>query len=158
MSPPIKKALGWLRAFKSPYFNSCRLNSNTLLKKQYSKKKIWKTNFDQFGFRFCQTASLSRSSLNFLHHWLGNIRQNLSTIFLKLFALIYAHSPRKLTGLQVFGLKRKNVCGKQLVNFKVISSIRTPMLIQGRLDRTETNLMHCKWEVIWTHGHQPNTF
>ena len=25
-------------------------------------------------------------------------------------------------------------------------SIRTPMLIKGRLERTETNLMHFKWE------------
>jgi len=29
--------------------------------------------------------------------------------------------------------------------FKV-SSIRTPTLIQGRLERTETNLRHFKWE------------
>jgi len=28
-----------------------------------------------------------------------------------------------------------------------VSSIRTPMLIQGRLQRTVTNLMHFKWEV-----------
>ena len=28
-----------------------------------------------------------------------------------------------------------------------VSSFRTPMLIQGRLDRTETNPMHFKWEV-----------
>ena len=33
--------------------------------------------------------------------------------------------------------------------FKV-SSIRTPVLIQGRLERTETNLMHFKWEVTNT--------
>jgi len=29
---------------------------------------------------------------------------------------------------------------------KKVSSIRTPMLILGRLERTETNLMHFKWE------------
>jgi len=41
----------------------------------------------------------------------------------------------------------------------LVSSIRTPMLIQGRLERTETNLMHIKREqVTWTHGNQPNTF
>ena len=32
------------------------------------------------------------------------------------------------------------------------------MLIQGKLERTETNLMHFKWEVTWTHGNQPYTF
>jgi len=32
------------------------------------------------------------------------------------------------------------------VSFKV-SSIRTPMLIQWRLERTETNIMHFKWDV-----------
>ena len=36
--------------------------------------------------------------------------------------------------------------------------IRTPMLIQGSLERTETNLMHFKWEVNGTHRNQPNTF
>jgi len=30
---------------------------------------------------------------------------------------------------------------------KKISSIRTSMLIQGRLDRMETNLMHYMWKV-----------
>jgi len=30
---------------------------------------------------------------------------------------------------------------------KKASFIRTPMLIQGRLERTETNLMHFKWDV-----------
>ena len=28
-----------------------------------------------------------------------------------------------------------------------VSSIHTPMLIQGRLQRTETYLIHFKWEV-----------
>jgi len=28
----------------------------------------------------------------------------------------------------------------------------------GRLERAEPNLMHFKWEVIRTHGNQPNTF
>jgi len=32
------------------------------------------------------------------------------------------------------------------------------MLMHGRLERTETNPMHFKWEVTWTHGNQPNTF
>jgi len=41
---------------------------------------------------------------------------------------------------------------------KIVRSIRTPMLIQGRLERTETNRMHFKWEVTWSHGNQPNTF
>jgi len=36
--------------------------------------------------------------------------------------------------------------------------MHTPIVIQGRLERTETNLMHIKWEVTWTHGKQPNTF
>ena len=36
--------------------------------------------------------------------------------------------------------------------------IRTPMLIWGRLELTETNLTHFNWEVTWTHGNQPNTF
>jgi len=40
----------------------------------------------------------------------------------------------------------------------MISSIRTPLLIQERLERTEINLMHYKWEVTLTHGNQPNTF
>jgi len=40
----------------------------------------------------------------------------------------------------------------------LVSSIRTPMLIQGRLARTQNNLMHFGWEVIWTHGNQLNTF
>jgi len=30
------------------------------------------------------------------------------------------------------------------------------LLIQGMLERTETNLMHFKWEV--TNAYQPNTF
>ena len=30
---------------------------------------------------------------------------------------------------------------------KNVSPIRTPILIQGRLERTETNLMHFKWKV-----------
>jgi len=30
----------------------------------------------------------------------------------------------------------------------MVSSIRTPMLIQGRLERVETNLMHFKWEQV----------
>jgi len=32
------------------------------------------------------------------------------------------------------------------------------MLIEGRVKRTEINVMHLKWEATWTHGHQPNTF
>jgi len=32
-SPSIQNALDWLRAFKSPYINACRVNSNTALKK-----------------------------------------------------------------------------------------------------------------------------
>jgi len=32
------------------------------------------------------------------------------------------------------------------------------MLIQGKLERRETNLMHFKWEVTRTNGNQPNTF
>ena len=32
------------------------------------------------------------------------------------------------------------------------------MLIQGRLERMETNLMHFKWEVTWSLGNQSNTF
>jgi len=28
-----------------------------------------------------------------------------------------------------------------------VSSIRSPMLIQGRLERSETNLTHFKWEM-----------
>jgi len=44
-----------------------------------------------------------------------------------------------------------------ILPFKV-SSIRTPMLIQGKLERTETNRMHFKWEATWTHGNQPSTF
>jgi len=36
------------------------------------------------------------------------------------------------------------------------SSIRTPMLIPGRFERTETNLMHFKWEV--TNSRKLNTF
>ena len=42
--------------------------------------------------------------------------------------------------------------------FKTVSLIRTPMLIQGRLERTETNLMHIKLEVTWTQENQPKTF
>jgi len=30
-----------------------------------------------------------------------------------------------------------------------VSSIRTPMLVQGSLKRTEINLMHFKWEVMY---------
>jgi len=40
------------------------------------------------------------------------------------------------------------------VDIRKVSSIRMPMLIQGRLERTGTNLMHFKWKVIWTHGKQ----
>jgi len=37
--------------------------------------------------------------------------------------------------------------------------IRKPMLIQGELvERTETILMHFKWEGTWTHENQPKTF
>jgi len=32
------------------------------------------------------------------------------------------------------------------------------MIIQGRIERTETNLMHFKWVVTSTHVNQPNTF
>ena len=28
----------------------------------------------------------------------------------------------------------------------------------GEIERTQTNLMHFKWELNWTHGTQPNTF
>jgi len=35
-SPPTRNAL-WLRAFKSPYINACRVNSNILKKKEKSK-------------------------------------------------------------------------------------------------------------------------
>jgi len=31
------------------------------------------------------------------------------------------------------------------IKYFVVSSIRTPMLTQGRLERTETNLMYFKW-------------
>ena len=37
-----------------------------------------------------------------------------------------------------------------------VSSIRMPMLIQGRLESTVTNIMHFEWEVTRTHGDQPN--
>jgi len=42
----------------------------------------------------------------------------------------------------------------------MVCSTRTPMLLRGRLKRTETNLMHYKWEVTETHGKQflKNTF
>jgi len=40
----------------------------------------------------------------------------------------------------------------------LVSSIRTPMLIQGRSERTETNPMHFNWEVTLMHGNQSNTF
>ena len=36
--------------------------------------------------------------------------------------------------------------------FVLVSSIRTRTLMQRGLERTETNLMHFKWEVTWTHG------
>jgi len=32
------------------------------------------------------------------------------------------------------------------------------MLIEGRLERTETNLVHFKLEMTLTHGTQPNIF
>jgi len=32
------------------------------------------------------------------------------------------------------------------------------MLMQGGLERMETNLMYFKLEVTWAHGNQPNTF
>jgi len=48
----------------------------------------------------------------------------------------------------------KGVCTIFSKNRKV-SSIRTPMLIQGRFERRETNLMHFQWEVTWRHGNQP---
>jgi len=38
------------------------------------------------------------------------------------------------------------------------SSIRTPLLIQGRLEHTEINLMHFIWEVTWAHGNHPISF
>jgi len=43
--------------------------------------------------------------------------------------------------------------------FFLASSICTPTLIQGKLERTETNLMHFMWEVTWTHRNRySNTF
>ena len=30
----------------------------------------------------------------------------------------------------------------------MVSSIRTPMLIQGRLERTETKLIHFRWDHV----------
>ena len=47
---------------------------------------------------------------------------------------------------------------KTLFIDKKVNSIRTPMLTQGRFERTENNLMHFKWEVTWTHANQSNTF
>jgi len=35
----------------------------------------------------------------------------------------------------------------QLCEFLKVGSIRTPVLIKGRLERTEINLMHFKWKV-----------
>jgi len=40
---------------------------------------------------------------------------------------------------------------------KKVRSIRTLMLIKGRLERVETNLMHFKSEVTLTQGNQTNT-
>jgi len=40
----------------------------------------------------------------------------------------------------------------------MVNPIRTPMLIQGKLERKETNLMRFKWEVTLTHGNQHITF
>jgi len=42
-SPPILNTSGWLRTFKSPYINACRVNSNTLKKMERNKmlKRIW---------------------------------------------------------------------------------------------------------------------
>jgi len=48
--------------------------------------------------------------------------------------------------------------GKTALIKKMVSSIRTPVFIQGRLERTETKLMHLKWEVAWKHENQPNSF
>jgi len=42
--------------------------------------------------------------------------------------------------------------------FFLVGSIRTPILINGIIERTEINPMHFKWEMNWTHGNQPNTF
>jgi len=36
---------------------------------------------------------------------------------------------------------------RYLGHYQKVSSIRTSMSIQGRLERTETNLMNFKWEV-----------
>jgi len=39
---------------------------------------------------------------------------------------------------------------------KTVNSVRMPMLIQARLfERTQSSLMHFKWEVTSTHGNQP---
>jgi len=43
-SPSLSNASGWLRAFKSPYINSCRVNSNT--KKTKTFKLICKAAFE----------------------------------------------------------------------------------------------------------------
>jgi len=42
--------------------------------------------------------------------------------------------------------------------YGLVSSIRTPVLIQGIHKGTETNLMHFKWEVTLTREKQSNTF
>jgi len=61
----------------------------------------------------------------------------------------------KLAPLGLYLQKDNNKSSEMLLSEKV-SSIRT-LLIQGRLERTETDLMHFKWKVTWTHGNQPNT-
>jgi len=42
--------------------------------------------------------------------------------------------------------------------FWKVSSILKSKFIQGRLERTETSLMHSEWKVTWTHGNQPTAF
>jgi len=56
----------------------------------------------------------------------------------------------KMIGLPNMNRYIMRKCG----NFFLVSSIRTPVLIQVRLQRTETKLMHLKWDVTWTHGNQ----
>jgi len=53
-----------------------------------------------------------------------------------------------------FSLKTAVAQSRNRSLFILVSSIRTPILIQGRLERMGNNLMYFKWEVAWMYGDQ----
>jgi len=110
-----------------------------------------------------ERAALLMRLLRGTHHWRGQLEKE--TLEWYIITDVWVHGKMGwceclstridavVASLRFHALPRGNA---QEMNSK-ISSIRTPVLMQGRLERTETNLIHFKWEVTWTPGNQPNT-